>query len=782
MPPRTLAVMALLTAGGMPGFARGQSVPDDAGVAPIPSTNAAAVSSVSDGQSSSQRSVAAPSGNRNSVSHAVSNSVSHNVSQSGHRESARESATEHEEPGVVVIGSSARALQRIPGSATVITDRELQRTQPLTTAELLRRAPGIYVRDEEGMGLRPNISVRGLDPTRSRRVLLLEDGIPIALNPYSTPDAYYHPLIDRMQRIEVVRGSGNILYGPQTIGGVINYVTPSPPRRESWSLQALAGDRALLGARGVYGNTVGNAGFVVIVTRRQGDGFRHMPFEVTDLFGKFRLQMGPRSELLVRLGLYDEGSASTYLGLTQPMFEVDPTQNPVPYDWFRLRRHSAAVIHSLTLAEGFRLRTLIYGYTTDRNWHRQIYDREPVENLAYARIVGNQNIPGGAIYLRDASRSNDRRYWVYGIEPRLQGNFRLGPVRNELDAGARLLVERALLRVEVGNSQVARTGQLTTEEQQDGLALSGYLQNRFFLTSDLQITPGVRIESYSYTRTIRLDEGTLVFRRGSGHVITAIPGLSVSYGTPDITAFAGVHLGYAPPRITTAIDGSGTARQLDAERSVNYELGGRFNLGTWLKSEATLFAIDFQNEIIPCTQAGGLRCTDYINGGASRYLGFEGMASIDVGRLARIPPSVYLSLRYTGVDARFVGGIYDGHFVPYAVPHTLLASAGFEHPIGFAAQATWLFVAQHYTDPENTPSTSSDRVVGTPDGLAGPIPSYNTLDLTARYTHRRTGLTLSVSVKNATDQVYIASRLPDGIFPAGFRQFIVALRWDYGAN
>jgi Fe(3+) dicitrate transport protein len=684
---------------------------------------------------------------------------------------------------VRVIGSATQALRRIPGAASVLTQRELQRTQPLTTNEALRRVPGVYVRDEEGMGLRPNISIRGLDPTRSRRVLLLEDGIPIALNPYSTPEAYYHPLIDRMESIEVIRGSGNIAYGPQTIGGVVNYVTPAPPRRETLSIQGLAGDRALFGAQASYGNTVGNAGFLLNFTRRQGDGFRHMPFEVTDMFGKFVLRLGERSDLTVRLGVYDEGSASTYLGLTQSMFETDPTQNPVPYDWFRVRRYNAALIHNFRISDNVRLRTRVYGYITTRDWHRQLYDREPIPGLAYARIVGNQNIPRGAIYLRDANRNNDRYFEVYGAEPRLQANWRVGPVRNELDAGVRVLAERALLRVEYGTSQAARTGMLDSEEQQDGVAVSGFAQNRVYLTRDLQITPGVRVESYHYARTIRMEAGRNVFVRGNGNSLALIPGVGASYHLPvravDLTTFAGMHVGYAPPRITSAISGSGLSHQLDAERSLNYEVGTRFNVGNWLRSEAALFAIDFQNEIVPCTMAGGRECTEYINGGASRYLGFEGMAQVDFGKLAQIPPNIYLMLRYTGVDARFTNGEYAGNFVPYAPPHNVMVSAGIDHPLGFSAQATWLHVAQHYTDIENTPSAAPDRVVGSPDGLVGPIPSYNTLDLTARYTHRRTGLGVSLSVKNALDQVYIATRLPDGIFPAGFRQIMVGLRWDH---
>ncbi len=115
------------------------------------------------------------------------------------------------------------------------------------------------------------------------------------------------------------------------------------------------------------------------------------------------------------------------------------------------------------------------------------------------------------------------------------------------------------------------------------------------------------------------------------------------------------------------------------------------------------------------------------------------------------------------------------------MPHTLVTSLAFEHPLGFTAQATWNFVSRHYSDRENTP-------VGSADGLFGPIDAYHTVDLAARYTHRRTGLSLALAVKNLqgyfTDaqgrpNVFIASRSPEGIFPGGFGQTMVTLRWDH---
>ena len=82
-----------------------------------------------------------------------------------------------------VAGSHER-LRRLPGSVDVLEAGTLERSHVFTTNEALRKIAGLHVRDEEGFGLRPNIGIRGLNPTRSSKVLLLEDGIPLTYAPY----------------------------------------------------------------------------------------------------------------------------------------------------------------------------------------------------------------------------------------------------------------------------------------------------------------------------------------------------------------------------------------------------------------------------------------------------------------------------------------------------------------------------------------------------------------------------------------------------------------------
>src|SRR5690606_19259089 len=93
----------------------------------------------------------------------------------------------------------------------------------------LQRIPGVYSRTEDGNGLMPNISVRGVDPSRSSKLTLMEDGILMAPAPYSAPAAYYSPNLGRMRALEVLKGSSQIKFGPHITGGAINYLSTDVP-------------------------------------------------------------------------------------------------------------------------------------------------------------------------------------------------------------------------------------------------------------------------------------------------------------------------------------------------------------------------------------------------------------------------------------------------------------------------------------------------------------------------------------------------------------------------
>ena len=114
---------------------------------------------------------------------------------------------------VTVIGS-AEDIVDLPGSGAYLDTEEIREQTRTNINRVLAEVPGVYVREEDGFGLFPNISLRGVDGGRSSKVTVMEDGILTAPAPYSAPGAYYFPNVARMSAVEVLKGSSQVKYGP----------------------------------------------------------------------------------------------------------------------------------------------------------------------------------------------------------------------------------------------------------------------------------------------------------------------------------------------------------------------------------------------------------------------------------------------------------------------------------------------------------------------------------------------------------------------------------------
>src|SRR5690606_16945647 len=138
---------------------------------------------------------------------------------------------------LTVIGS--RPAELTGGSASFLTTEQLERFRHTDVHRALRQVPGLYVVEEDGFGLRPNIGLRGSGTDRNSRITVLEDGVLIAPAPYSAPAAYYFPTMQRMNAVEVRKGSAAVRSGPRTTGGAINLISTPIPE------EALAGRASL---------------------------------------------------------------------------------------------------------------------------------------------------------------------------------------------------------------------------------------------------------------------------------------------------------------------------------------------------------------------------------------------------------------------------------------------------------------------------------------------------------------------------------------------------------
>ena len=118
----------------------------------------------------------------------------------------------------ILITGGSEKISRLPGSAHYIGSEQLAVFAYSDVQRIAREIPGVSIQVEDGYGLRPNISIRGVASERSSRITLLEDNVLIAPAPYAAPSAYYFPTAGRMSGFEVVKGPAAITQGPLTIG------------------------------------------------------------------------------------------------------------------------------------------------------------------------------------------------------------------------------------------------------------------------------------------------------------------------------------------------------------------------------------------------------------------------------------------------------------------------------------------------------------------------------------------------------------------------------------
>jgi Fe(3+) dicitrate transport protein len=661
---------------------------------------------------------------------------------------------------VTVMGTrllgSAETASRIPGSLEVLDKSQLETSRVFNVNETLRKSTGINVRDEEGFGLRPNIGIRGLNPTRSTKTLLLEDGLFVTYAPYGDNATYYHPPIERFESVEVVKGSGQIAYGPVTVGGVVNYLTPAPPDRPAANLRLVGGNRDYFGGLAAAGGTFGRTALLGEYMRKQGDGARdNVNSKVDDANLKAVFTLGSGHTLTAKGNYYGEDSQVTYSGLTFAEWTANPRANPFENDGFDGQRWGGSLKHNWSLGSRSLLTTHLYASRFSRDWWRQSSNSGQRPNdRSDPKCGGMANLLttcGNEGRLRD--------YDHYGIEPRLRTSLTLFGLRSEAEVGVRAHFEVQERRQVNGDNPLARTGVTVEDNRRENQAFAAFAQDRLLL-GDFTLSAGVRFEAIDYERTNRLANGG-AGATGRTELDEWVPGVGLSWASGDrLTLFGGVHRGFAPPRTEDVISQTGGIVELEAEKSWNYELGARSLPAPGLRLEATLFRNDYENQVVAASLAGGVGAT-LTNGGQTLHQGFELGARLDTGSLLRSAHNVFLRSALTLLPtARFEGTRFSnvagqgsvsvsGNRLPYA-PETLLTAAlGYRHPVGFTAQVEAVYVSEQYADDLNTRASTAD-------GQRGLLPAYTLWNLVLSYDLRK--VTLFVTAKNLTDEVHLVDR------------------------
>jgi iron complex outermembrane receptor protein len=149
--------------------------------------------------------------------------------------------------GEVVVSASRRPekITEAPASVSVVNARTIQEHAALTPADHLRGIPGIDI-VQSGL-TQNNIVARGFNNAFSGTLTVLTDNR-IASVPSLRLNAYnFIPVVNEdLQQIEIIRGPGSALYGPNAAQGVMNMITRSPFSSTGTWLSVAGGERSVL--------------------------------------------------------------------------------------------------------------------------------------------------------------------------------------------------------------------------------------------------------------------------------------------------------------------------------------------------------------------------------------------------------------------------------------------------------------------------------------------------------------------------------------------------------
>lgn len=684
-----------------------------------------------------------------------------------------------------ILGSKFKARNRT-GSAYYISPEEIRRLGYTDINRMLKAVPGVNMYEEDGFGLRPNISLRGTKAERSERISIMEDGVLAAPAPYSAPAAYYFPNVAWMEAIEVLKGSSQVQYGPFTTGGAINLVSTPIPNSFSGKANISYGSKNTFKSHTSVGSSWKHFGYMVEYLRYQSDGFKKYEdhaakgFKRNDIIAKIRVKTdhvkGVNHALELKFGYADENSDETYVGLSADDFKKTPFLRYAGSQMDKLKtdHRQWVATYLLTFSNKLKITTNAYYNYFHRNWYklndvragitskekRSIADVlvDPETNIRYFDILtGKTDREGEALLVR----ANNRTYRSRGIQTRAEYRFNLNEFFFDLEFGLRYHADEED-RFQWDDSYSMKNKKMVlfmegihgtnANRVTSANALAGYLLAKLRYDA-WTVTAGLRYEDVDllkkdYTKEDLARSGKVRIETPN-HARVLIPGVGLHYQLmPAASVFFGIHKGFAPP--------SAELYQ-KPESSVNMELGTRVAIGNF-RAELIGFYNNYSNMLgSDLAASGGAGTLEQFNVGEARVKGAEFLVQYQpLPKNCNVRLPLQVSYTYTDTEIRNSfeshswGNVVRGDEIPYIFKHALNMQLGIE--------CKWFYAnigARYNSDMRTSPGqgTIAEREK---------VPANLIFDASLNVFVNKY-LTVRLNAINLTNRVYLTSRHPAGL-------------------
>ncbi|GFN26169.1 TonB-dependent receptor [Achromobacter denitrificans] len=616
------------------------------------------------------------------------------------------------------------SVQTFGGARTLVKRDEIQNSGVTNVADVLRRVPGVQISGStsaSGSSVGLHVGIRGLNPRNSFRTTMLLDGIPMAMAPYGQPNLVMSPTsLGNIEAIDVVRGGGAVRYGPQNVGGVINFKTRSIPTGGQLVADASARYNIFSqgGTNSQYTGFMGTQfenglGVALMYSGMNGEQWRDASHDrYNDVALKWRYELSPTSEIYGKFAHYDVKSM-TPGGLTVAQYRDDPFQNTHPTDYWKGQRDQVDIGYLNSISETQEFEARIYHYDSSRQ-----------SSLINAAAGRNDYQP----------RNNQ----VLGIEPRYTQRLEWGPTSHDVTIGYRYIHESGQDR---RYSESLATGQRIGVAQvfdNKTEAHSIYLDDRIAF-GKWRVTPGVR---YEHIRTDRQPSGTANDTPFDLRNSRGLPSLNVAYLVDEaLTLYTNYNTSFGAVQYTQ-LNSMSASNPLSPEVAKTLEAGLRYS-GEQTHTEFTVFNLRFDNQIlsIPGTNPAVFR-----NLGATTHNGAEFAIDYDFDKAGPLA-GLNLYANYTYVRAIQKSGEFEGNDVPFYSRQT--GTLG-----GRYTRNNWTFnlytMAQsgQYSDTANTEKENADA-------SNGRVPGFSVWNTQLSYKLPQwKGSELAVGVNNLFDRRY----------------------------
>ena len=680
-----------------------------------------------------------------------------------------------------ILGNKFVARNRT-GAAYYLSTDELADFNYTDINRALNKISGVNFYEEDGFGLRPNISIRGTSPERSSKIAIMEDGILISPAPYSASSAYYFPSVARMQAVEVLKGSSQIQYGPYTTGGAINFVSTEIPKSFQGKISSSYGSFNTGQTYSTVGSSNGNFGYMIEYLNYNSNGFKDLGenlntgFDINEITSKVRFNSSKDAKidqsLEFKFHYYDETSNETYLGLTDSDFKKTPFLRYIGSgkDKMDAEHNQYLITHEIKISEKFNITSILYHNGFKRNWYKLDDIVHNGESQKISKVISNPDLYSGHLSfvkgeINGASnflkvKANNRKYVSQGVQTKIDYHwYGKNNSFNDLEIGLRFHYDEEdrfqwedIYTMNYGVIDIDKFGEKGSQGNRVSSANSfaSYVMYKYKY-NEFTITPGIRYESIKLERNDwgksnpSRNESGLSYRENNISVL--IPGIGLNYNLNNkISIFGGIHKGYSPP---------GSSDGQKAEESLNSELGARLAFNN-VNSEIIFFQNNYSNLLgNDLAATGGFGELDPFNAGEALVNGFEFLLRSNL--IDNDKTMIPLSLSYTLTNAKFLtdfgstqdiwGEVRDGDRIPYIPQHQ------FNSSLSIQTKDYEINLSANYNGKFSTVANGSLE-----------IPSYLVFDISFIY-NLRSDLIFRSKILNLFDKKYSVSRAPAGLRP-----------------